>query len=133
MFLRYIAAVLMFSSLSMYANPNNSYAILQKWDREEAEEGELSVLMEHVNPHPINDFWREKELLKELSQRGTLYDVIGQHKEKTNSPNSRRLNDLSKTTLEHHRNLLYHFRHPVTRNTEVENTILKAFPELETK
>ncbi len=129
MFLRYIAVVLMLSSISIYANdPNDPYTILQKWDKRKAKDGELTIVMAAVVGSLLIDFWREEGLSNELPFRGTLYSLINKHQTTDNNPNVDNLKYLEEKTLEHHQRLLTFFRK--SKNKTLENATLEAFPEL---
>ncbi len=137
MFLRYIAIVLILSSISMYANdPNDPYPILQRWDKgERAKKREVSTVMMSLSAL-WKDFLGDKEkgdevLLKKLEERGTLYWVITEHQKNIDNPNQDKLAFLAKHTLDHHKGLLLLFGNPVMNKPEMVDAILKAFPELE--
>ncbi len=131
MFLRYIVAVLMLSSISVYAdNFDKAADILQKWQKREALKGEFSIVIEHVVGHELGDFWREKELPEELPQRGALYRVVTEHTQNSTNPNTDKLKYLLRTTLQHHRDLLKLFGNPKMNKSKIVKEIHKAFPEL---
>ncbi len=138
MFLRYIAAVLMLSSILVYANPIDPYTILQKWNQgERAKKGETSTVM-----MSLSGLWKDflgdnkegdKPLLERLPKRGTLYRVITEDQKNTDNPNQDKLAFFVKQTLQHHRGLLDLFGNPAMNTPETAEAIRKAFPELKTK